>query len=238
MPKVAKHNYQPILAILGVSAIITAAFLISQRIISPEQIGINEVTSAGTVSLEASPPPNHLILGKGYTIDINARLSGGTHLTAIQLELLYDPAKLAINNVAIGNFLPIQLSAPAVTSNMIKATLGAEPNSGGKTDWGTVATITVTPTALGTQTLTFGPKTLATVTELSGNALSSVKDETMTVYNLGDINFDKVINLLDYNQLVTDYGKSGYSPADLNWDSQVNLFDYNIFVTNYGKTSP
>ncbi|MBI3379343.1 hypothetical protein HY029_01150 [Candidatus Gottesmanbacteria bacterium] len=54
----------------------------------------------------------------------------------------------------------------------------------------------------------------------------------------GDLNHDGKVDINDYNQLITDFGKTGspgFSPSDINKDGIVNIFDYNFLVRNYGK---
>ena len=204
---------------------------------TPLPVGINEVTSTGTVTLEASPAPTNKFLGQSFTLDINAK-SGPDKVTAVQLELVYDPAKLEVTNFTKTDYLPIYLVQPVLTSGKVTATLAAPPDSGGKADWGTIGKIIVKPLTLGTHSIHFNDGTLVATINSTGNALKSVTSAIITVLNLGDINMDKKIDLFDYNIFVAEYGKTGYSWADLNQSSKVDLFDYNIFVANYGKTSP
>ncbi len=54
----------------------------------------------------------------------------------------------------------------------------------------------------------------------------------------GDLNSDGKVNIADYNQLMTDFGKigsPGFIPADINKDGKVDIFDYNILVGSFGK---
>lgn len=54
----------------------------------------------------------------------------------------------------------------------------------------------------------------------------------------GDLNHDGKVDIQDYNQLVTDFGKTGspgFLAADINKDGKVDIFDYNILVSNFGK---
>lgn len=52
----------------------------------------------------------------------------------------------------------------------------------------------------------------------------------------GDINHDGKVNIQDYNQLLTDFGKTGspgFVATDINKDGKVDIFDYNILVGNF-----
>ena len=54
----------------------------------------------------------------------------------------------------------------------------------------------------------------------------------------GDVNGDGVVNLLDFAQLRSDYGKSGdpgWIPTDINSDGYVNLLDFAILRNQYGQ---
>ncbi len=51
----------------------------------------------------------------------------------------------------------------------------------------------------------------------------------------GDLNGDNKVDIFDYNQLLTDYGKTGSGIAsDLDNNGKVEIFDYNILLTHYG----
>lgn len=50
----------------------------------------------------------------------------------------------------------------------------------------------------------------------------------------GDLNGDNKVDIYDYNQLISDYGKTGtpgWIASDINKDGQVNIFDYSIYFT-------
>ena len=55
----------------------------------------------------------------------------------------------------------------------------------------------------------------------------------------GDLDNNGKVDILDYNILITDFGKTG-SPgwirSDIIEDGKVDIFDYNILVANFGKT--
>lgn len=55
--------------------------------------------------------------------------------------------------------------------------------------------------------------------------------------NMGDINGDGKVDIFDYNQILTDFNKTGSNLlADLNASGKVDIFDYNILLSNFGKT--
>ena len=97
-------------------------------------------------------------------------------------------------------------------------------------------TVTLTPTLIPTATPTITPK--PTVTPTPSPRPTAIPSPTSTpVILLGDINKDGVVNILDYNLLISCYGKKFYTSiciaknaADLNGDGVVNGIDYNILL--------
>ncbi|MDG2053345.1 MAG: hypothetical protein P8J86_01415 [Phycisphaerales bacterium] len=53
---------------------------------------------------------------------------------------------------------------------------------------------------------------------------------------LGDTNGDLIVNLVDFTQLMVDYGTTGDSRADFNGDNIVDLDDFSILLVNYGNS--
>lgn len=49
----------------------------------------------------------------------------------------------------------------------------------------------------------------------------------------GDTDADGDVDIFDYNNLISDFGKSN-SPADFNGSGVVDIFDYNTLVSNFG----
>lgn len=196
-----------------------------------------EFVCPGKVLLSASPTPSNLTLGQNYKLGINAN-PGTNQLVAVQLELTYNPTELEIFGLGHSNYLPNFLVNPIFESGKFTTTLAVQPNSGGISYPGSLGTIDIKPLKLGEHTIQFEPNTQVSIIGSDSNALQITDPIKLTVYNQGDINYDKVVNLFDYTFFVIDYGKSGYSAADLNQSGKVDLFDYTIFVNNYGKTSP
>jgi hypothetical protein len=52
----------------------------------------------------------------------------------------------------------------------------------------------------------------------------------------GDANFDRVVNLADFNRLASNFGQSGmyWSDGDFNNDGFVNLIDFNMLAAQFG----
>ena len=203
-----------------------------------QPVNINAITPAGTITLEASPAPASPYLGDTLTLDINAQ-AGIDHITAVQLELTYDPTKLQVLKFEKTDYLPNYLASPVIAGGKVTTTLASPPDSGGRTNWGTLGKLTLKTLALGSHSLNFGPNTLVAATSTTGNSLKKADPILLTVYNLGDLTRDKKVDLFDYNLFVTHYGTSGAGLlGDLDHNNKVDLFDYNLFVANYGKISP
>ena len=52
----------------------------------------------------------------------------------------------------------------------------------------------------------------------------------------GDANGDLVVNLVDFTDLLVNYGATGPNPADFNNDEIVNLADFMVLLVNYGTS--
>jgi hypothetical protein len=55
----------------------------------------------------------------------------------------------------------------------------------------------------------------------------------------GDANLDRVVNSLDFNVFLTDYGKTGavWTQGDFNYDFVVNTLDFNLLAGNFGLSA-
>ncbi len=55
--------------------------------------------------------------------------------------------------------------------------------------------------------------------------------------NVADLIKDRRVDLFDFNQLVTDFAKTGTGIiSDINKDNIVNIYDFNILMQNFGRT--
>jgi hypothetical protein len=236
-----KKTIVSILVLSIVAGIGYSIFRQTTQVVTPQ---IAQVSDAGSVSLDASPPPTFLYLNQSFTLDINAHPSTDK-ITAVQLDLSYDPASVEITSVTPTDYLPVVLEAPTIVSGHATLVVGAPVNSGGRDTWGTVVKLNVKTKKLGPQIINFGDGCLVAGLNSSGersyissNILKSVTPIQLGVYNVGDINFSKTIDLFDYNLFVKDWGVTTPTPANLDGKNGVDLYDYNLFVANYGLKSP
>ena len=163
--------------LLALVAVVLSAGVTWFTNIPKGQPQVAEVTGGtGTVALSLSGPGS-VASGAGADIVVNAD-AGGSHLTAVQAELTYTDT-CGTPTIAVGTFLPQEISAGSVGSGKLTFTYGAPLTSGGETGSGAIATIHVTPTAA--CTLTFTENTKAAVTESTTNALKSASDTTVSL---------------------------------------------------------
>ena len=213
-----------LILVIGILSLSTWIAVRSTRNIA-QPIKINEVSVTGTVKLESSPATINLYLGQTKTIDISAD-PGSDKLTAVELELLYDPSKIQINSFTKTDYLSTYFIEPQITPGKLVSTLVVPPESGGKSGMGIVGKLTLKSLALGTHLISFGPKTIVATLSTDTNSLKKADPIAINIFNSGDFNFDKKIDIFDYNVLVAKYG------------NPYTIFDYNSLVANYGKISP
>lgn len=238
MPKNKLFPGKTIGAILIISAIASLAYTFSRRMVTPAPVGINEIASNGTISLYASPTSFLIRPNVEQTMAISYD-AGNDKITAVQLALAYDPTKLTLSNFINSADMPTVFKTAVITNGTIEAAYGVALDSGGKAAGGPAAWFKVKGLQPGSTTISFGENTLAYSFNLDSNALGAVHNSTITILNPGDINGDKVVNLLDFNKLIIDYGKTGnlgFSLSDLIADGRINLLDFNNLIVNYGKT--
>lgn len=128
-------------------------------------------------SLRLTPPVNTPSLPNTYSTDVSIE-TGGDKVTAVQLELLYDPKVLTNVNIKPGTFIqnPVVLFKKLDTANgRISLHLGIPLGENTSTEEGTIATITFNEvlTATGSTVLDFLPKTAVTAQGIAQSVLKS-----------------------------------------------------------------
>lgn len=68
-----------------------------------------------------------------------------------------------------------------------------------------------------------------------GGIFTSFLNPLFTKGKSGDANSDGKIDLLDFNLLMVNWGKTGANQADLNSDGKVDILDFNQIMVNWGK---
>lgn len=100
-----------------------------------------------------------------------------------------------------------------------------------------IPTATPRPTASPTPIPTPSPTRSSSPSPTRTPSPTPTPTPSCTKHNLGDTNCDGLINIFDYNNLLTDFGvSSGIGlRSDLDNDGKVGIFDYNILLTNFGR---
>lgn len=216
-----------------------------------EPIGINEITSTGSVSLSLSPSTVELAPGTETTISLSVN-SGTDKLSLVKFEITYDPSKVAVSGLTKGTWLTKELGALTLSSGKITGELGASPDSsagGGvelnRTGSGTLLTFKAKGLSSGVQTLaittaTSNAWTITGNTPNPVNMLKGISGSTLTVSDprlvtdlVGDT---RKVDKFDYVELINQYGKLPAGTADFNTDGEVSGSDYTRLMSDYGKT--
>lgn len=141
--------------------------------------------SYARTTLRLTPPVNTLSLPNTYSTDVIIA-TNGDKVTAVQLELSYDPKVLTNVQINPGTFIqnPVVLLKKVDQANgRISLAIGIPLGQSAPTGTGTAATITFNevPTATGSTILDFLPKTAVTAT---GIAQSVLKTSTGSLFFL------------------------------------------------------
>jgi hypothetical protein len=208
----------------------------------PQNAAPAEAAYPGGPTLSLTPSSSTVYVGQELTLTVNLN-TNNFKATAADVKLTYPHTVLEAKTVTVGTFLPTVLTAPTITNGQINFTVasGTAPKSGS----GALATILfkVLTTSTNPAAITFTPQTQIAGIDAAGNAISqnildTTTGATATIKNYlpGDITKDGKVDIFDYNQLVSDFGKTG-TTSDLNNNGAVDIYDYTILVANFGKSS-
>lgn len=172
--------------LLLVGVLLVVAFSVNQTKPTPTpQVSLPPQTSPTPVAQTVlSMTPNPLTVSPQSPSSVNIDIAtGSNNVTAVQLELTFDPTVVSNVSISGGTFFAnaIELIKKIdQKEGTITYALGISPNDTAKSGTGTVATITFTATGtVGTQSpMTFSEKTLVTA---SGASSSILKSTTGTV---------------------------------------------------------
>ncbi|EKD80639.1 MAG: hypothetical protein ACD_40C00045G0004, partial [uncultured bacterium] len=176
--KQKNNNFWRSLIILGV---ISLGVIIWYSWPRPTPVNINLVGSeTGTVTLSFSPSTLNLEPNTESTLTLSIA-AGTSPVTVAQVELSYDATKIGIPTLTQGDFLTSSLGTSTVADGKINFTYVAPPTSGAITGSGTLATIKVKPTIVGSSSLAFTENTIILLAGNDTNALKSAGSATITV---------------------------------------------------------
>lgn len=129
--------------------------------------------------LFTTPNPLVLTVGNNVPSTISVEIDSGNHdITAVQLELSYDPKLLTVTDVVPADFIEnplVLLKKIGDADGRVTFAFGIQPTASGKKGKGTIAKITVIGkgTAGQSTNLTLLPKTLVTATGVEKSVLKS-----------------------------------------------------------------
>lgn len=180
------------LTLIGILIIVAAALVAIA--VSPKRVNLPSVittpfapspTPFAQTVMTMSPAAISVASGATGTVSVNID-SGINAVTAVQLDMTYDPKALTNIKITAGPFFqnPFELLNIIDTkTGKISYALGLPPSAAAKKGNGTVATISFTPLLPAGQTtqLTFTNKSLATAEGVSKSVLKSSSGATITV---------------------------------------------------------
>lgn len=166
---------------------------------------------------------NNLRKGCSQNVRIKVDTEGSTAIAG-DTTISFDTNEVAINNVSIGDALPMQVFN-LVTLDQIKLSGARFPLTGSFSGQGNMGTINLTPDmAANSVTLTYSPDLVVNnnlVDETITNVLTSVENQTFPVQDRYDVWVDGVgfcnrDNRAPTVQFVTPLSGSGNNPVDTN----------------------
>jgi len=205
------------------------------------------INPSGTVTFTIPTPPAPLTINTSYPLPVTID-TGSSKVTGASVELLYDPAKIQINSVTQGDFLTNVLANPKIENGKITFTFAAPPESGGKQDSGTLATIELKPLVIGKAHIFFSNNSLAAAIGFSDNVLKTAEPVALTIISPSPSpspnpspSPSPSLSPSPSPSLSPSPSPSPLAnPADLvdtedKPGDEVNIYDYSQFVSDFGK---
>ena len=243
MSKIKFHkNHVRNLIFLGCGIVVAGLYYSYRRTyLAPTPISIAEIAQGGTVTLSLLPKEGKIIPNPKVKRAVELNVDSGTdHLSAVQIELEFDPTKLKISDFTSTGVMPVELEAPVIDQNggKLTVTFGADPNSGTITGEKNLALFYIEGLVPGDASINFGPNSQAAAGSLTTNNLGVVVNATYHFNYPGDITGDNKVNIYDYGQFLNAFNKTGdpgFDLADFNASGKVDIYDYSIFLANFNK---
>lgn len=180
------------LILIGVLIVITIGLLILA--LSAQKGKQTIPTTQQSTGSSPSPVIPHTVLSfSPNTVSMSSQSAtlavaidtGGDKVTAIQLELQYDPAAISVVDIAPSGFIPnplVLLKNIDAQQGRVSYVLGLPGSEEPKTASGTVATVTIRALKAQQQTqIKILPKSLVTATGVQTSVLKSTSDVTITL---------------------------------------------------------
>ncbi|MBI3576601.1 hypothetical protein HY086_01005 [Candidatus Gottesmanbacteria bacterium] len=223
-----------------------------------------EVRSRAAAASTLSFEPADLSTGLGQTVSIAVNVVPSTNIvTAAELHLQFDPALLELVSISPASVFSV-LTASVIDNSAGQAsiTVGAPPLSPVQAPTSVATVAFRTKSSLGSAGVSLTADTKVAALNEERNAVSSLLPATIRIIAptptptpiptatptpaktttptpqpaiAGDLDRNGVVDIYDYNILVTNFGRTGTNVADIDGNGKVDIFDYNILVGNFGR---
>lgn len=169
-------------------------------------------------------------------------------VTAVEVNLSFDPAKMMINSITNSGIFAKTLKAPVIDNSAGTASfvygidVVANSTPVPVTTTSDVATINLTTKGVqGSAVLNIANTSIVTAKDVDTSVLGTYGTMTINIGSGGqtypdwDVNSDGTVNIIDIGIVVDNYGSSTptVARADVNGDDIINIIDIGIIVDNY-----
>lgn len=177
--RTSKSTHSPLLKIIFVLLVISAVgYFAYSRLPKAVPIGINEVSNVSQATVTLSLPSTvKATPGSESSIDLTID-TGNAKISAVQVELNYDPALISTPTLSQGDFLTEKLGTPKVKDGVISFVYVIPLGSEGKSGTGKLATLKFKALKDG-GTIAFSKNTMVASIGSSTNALKAAIGTTI-----------------------------------------------------------
>lgn len=165
------------------SLAIVAIFTVAIRLFRPQPLQIAEINSSGSVTLSLDPSTLSLTPNASTNVTLNYH-SPIDPLSAVQVELSYDPALLLPSDIIVDPAFPTSIIAPTIDNGKINFVVGIPlQGSTGLIGSGKVASFTLKALGVGTPSLAFTTNSIATTINQNQNMLKTTNNIVVDIAN-------------------------------------------------------
>ena len=174
-------------------ALASLMFVAKSLLPKPASIGINEVSPSSQGSVALSLPPTIIApLNTEASADITID-SGTSSVTAVQIELVYDPSTISTPSITQGGFFTQKLTSPKIENGKISFAYAVKIEEKSKSGSGVVATLKFKPLKENAQ-IAFGNGTMvASIDNLDTNSLKSATGTTISTKTGSSVSIPPVL---------------------------------------------
>jgi len=178
-----KHK-KPLLSLFTILILVSA--LAAATFLTQFNQETRRSASGNTASLTLNPSASSVSPGEKFTVDVILDTKTNS-VTATNIALNFDPNLITLDTFTTGNFLPVTLAPPIITSNQATITIASNPDSP-QTGAGIIAQASFTAkntTTATTTTISLNlPQTQVSAIGNPGNILGSTTPTSITILNL------------------------------------------------------